>query len=90
VEWVKALWCVYASRSIVCGGPTHNHHTKNGGRGRKGDAATIVPLCENHHVMLHSEGARSMAQRYPDVNLDAAAAETERKWIAYSAGRKSA
>lgn len=30
-------------------GPSDNAHTVSGGKGRKADADTIVPLCRNHH-----------------------------------------
>lgn len=51
--WVKAQAC------IVCiaihpvfgfvSGHCHNAHTENGGKGRKADYTTIVPLCASHH-----------------------------------------
>jgi hypothetical protein len=49
------------------------------GMGRKADADQTVPLCRFHHRILHHIGTQSFEQRY-GVDLDALAAETERRW----------
>jgi hypothetical protein len=68
-------------------GATVAHHTENGGKGRKADARTLVPLCgtierwrlfeagstEGCHNELHRIGVRSFEARY-GVDLKAIAA----------------
>lgn len=48
VAWVRRQPCAW------CGvhGYSVNAHTENGGRGRKGDVASIVPLCASRGVTL--------------------------------------
>jgi hypothetical protein len=79
--FVKSLRCTVG---ICVGWPVEQAHTQNGGMGRKGDAASIVPMCFWHHKWLHSMGVESFRQRF-GVDLDAAAAETERRWQEYRA-----
>lgn len=53
VEWVKSLPCVgcatYWPIQPSPGWVSENAHTVTGGKGRKADADTIVPLCAAHH-----------------------------------------
>lgn len=71
VAWVKAQPCV------GCGArPSDNHHTKNGGFGRKGDYTTIVPLCRGCHRALHN--GRKPCLDWGDGSHLAAA--TEARW----------
>ncbi len=88
VEWVKALPCV------ACGvvGFSENAHVASGGAGRKADASQIVPLCSHDtpygsygcHRSLHNLGHKTFELR-KDVDLDAAAENTERLWQLRSA-----
>jgi hypothetical protein len=87
VEWVKSLPC------LICGrGPCDNAHTENGGMGRKGDAASIVPLCcmgmddphspgylRGHHGLLHQIGVATFESEYR-VDLKAEAARVAAAW----------
>ncbi len=85
VEWVKSQPCWITTP--ICSGEIHNHHTKNGGRGRKADAKTIVPLCEFHHRKLHDLGRRAFEELYGDyADLDWAAENTERRWQFFAEG----
>jgi hypothetical protein len=101
VEWVKQQPCVFCGLT-----PCENAHIETGGMGRKAHYTKVVPMCATSSEMMPAGGkiwrvririgchksydtwARQSMQG--QVDLDAAAAETERKWIAYSAGRKSA
>lgn len=54
VAWVKSLGCIVCLGIapvfyVATRGTSHNAHTANGGRGRKADYTTIVPLCASHH-----------------------------------------
>lgn len=91
VEFVKALPC------IVCGhGPCDNAHIETGGMGRKADYTKIVPLCsmpmdhpwspgypKGHHGEFHRVGRDSFVKSYVhhSIDLEKAAAETERLWL---------
>lgn len=77
VEWVKAQRCI--CRTTICEGPSENAHIKTGGTGRKADADQIVPLCHNHHVILHTEGVIWFQNLY-SIDLDAAARATADAW----------
>ena len=82
VLFVKTLPCV------GCGirGYSVNAHTKNEGKSRKGHYTTIVPLCcerlgaEGCHYLLDKELGREAFEKLAGVNLERAAAETERLW----------
>lgn len=74
--FVKALPCVVP----FCGPPCENHHIENGGTGRKSDYTKIAPLCLLHHEQCHHIGRQSFESVY-GINLEAAAAETERLWL---------
>lgn len=90
VAFVKALPCLVCRR-----GPCDNAHIETGGMGRKADYTKIVPLCsmgaddpfgpgypKGHHGFFHQIGRESFVTCYPKLALDleAAAAETERLW----------
>lgn len=56
VHWMQARPCV------ACGSkPSENAHVGAGGIGRKGDAATVVPLCASCHKVLHPCAAETEA-----------------------------
>jgi len=83
VAWVKEQPCA-VNGAVACGiifnrYPTENAHIKGGGGGRKSDARFIVPLCSAHHRWLHIHGKAKFEADY-HVDLDEAAAETERRW----------
>ena len=79
VAFVQSLPCVFGGQSSPCAGVIANHHTESGGRGRKADAETVVPLCTRHHLELHQAGATAMETVY-GVDLKAEAALTETRW----------
>jgi hypothetical protein len=86
VEWVKQQPCT------SCGlfrGSCENAHTRTGGAGRKADAVWVIPMCYWCHRNYHIVGKRFF-ERWAKVDLDAAAAECERKWQEHQAERKSA
>lgn len=96
VAFVKGLPCV------VCGiSPCDNAHIEGGGMGRKADYDKIVPLCRvpadhpfgpgysrGHHSRFHDVGVKTFAADYR-LDLPALAAETERKWQAHCAARRT-
>jgi hypothetical protein len=54
VLFVKGLGCLVCTAiapifGIVSAGESHNAHTSNEGKGRKGHYTTIIPLCASHH-----------------------------------------
>jgi hypothetical protein len=49
--------------------------------GRKADADTIAPLCNQHHGELHQHGAKTFEAQW-GVDLKATAAYIEAKWKA--------
>ena len=78
VEFVQQLPCI-ASHETRCPGPSQNHHTKNGGTSRKGDCETVVPLCFDHHIEVHSVGAKTFSVRHL-IDWQESAALTEYQW----------
>ena len=77
VRWVKAQPCV------SCGtedGNAHNHHTTNGGTGRKADYDTIVPLCPSCHHEHHTGVLRGTREWWAEQ-----ARLTEIRWTRYTA-----
>ena len=85
-EFVEGLPCIV--NSVICTAPSHNHHTKNGGMGRKADFDAIVPLCFDHHQEIHTTGAETFAQRYW-LNLRESARLTESLWQDHTNGELS-
>lgn len=91
VEFVKSLGCIYcASISPLFGRvsrifPIHNAHTENGGRGRKADYTTIIPLCTSHHRRYdeHLPPFDKANQSIRDA-MKNAAAEVQRRWLEFS------
>lgn len=71
VQWIKAMPCAACGHISADG--NHNHHTENGGMGRKAGYATIVPLCPYHHE------ASNLA-RLDHAALRRTAAAIERLW----------
>jgi hypothetical protein len=74
VEWVKQQPCEGCLYPL-----SENAHAATGGTGRKSDSRHILPLCSCCHRALHRLGKRTWQARWL-INLDAAAAETERRW----------
>jgi hypothetical protein len=92
IEWIKSLKCVVCESS-----PCENAHTQNGGMGRKGDADSVVPMCHDHHAMLHSLGRETFEDLFfidmDKLSLSQLAARIECRWQAYQESqpkRKSA
>lgn len=99
VAFVKALPCLYccavhplialawhpdAENRVY----SENAHTVTGGKGRKADADTIVPLCPTHHRMYDR---REKLLGNPEVRayLQSKAPEVEAMWRRECARRKS-
>lgn len=85
-EWVKSLACLGRLCGGRCEGAIDNAHTVNGGKGRKADADTIVPMCRAHHRLY--DGYKAPFDREPTRELmKSFAADVERAWQAkHSAG----
>jgi hypothetical protein len=58
VEWISLHGCLACAKA-----PCENHHTANGGKGRKGPYTSIVPLCLVHHAECH-HGVKSFEAKY--------------------------
>jgi len=91
VAFVKSLGCVYCTAlspffGLATAGRSDNAHTVSGGKGRKADYTTIIPLCRNHHRMYDEHRGPLANQTVRDV-MKSAAAEVERMWLAHSLGR---
>lgn len=88
VEWFKGRLCAvrrcYEHLPAHHEGPTECAHAKGGGAGRKGGAATILPLCQGHHRTLHNVGVKTFERVY-GIDLLKTAAEYERDWQAHLA-----
>lgn len=74
VLWVQALPSVVSGET-----PCVNAHVRNGGAGRKADYRWIVPLTDQEHQNYHVVGKRFF-EKWAKVDLDAAAADVERRW----------
>lgn len=83
VEWVKAQACVMCSHlEVATVQPCHNAHTVSGGKGRKADANTIIPLCPEHHRQY--DDYIEPFDRYGVRDFFRAKADdTERRWQAF-------
>lgn len=80
-EFVRALSC----RVVLCVlGPIEQVHAAGGGVGRKADASLILPLCRDHHRLLHTMGVKSF-ERVFNINLREQASITERLWASHVA-----
>ena len=75
VEWVKREPSAASDKR-----PCVNAHIRNGGAGRKADYRYIVPLTDEEHIELHAYGKTWFEDRY-GIDLEKAAAETERLWL---------
>lgn len=53
-RWVGLLPCVCCGSEGTEDRPNANHHTENGGQGRKADYHTIVSLCHTCHHLHHT------------------------------------
>jgi hypothetical protein len=78
--WVRSLPCCIKD----CPNPSANVHVspenEPSGMGRKGDYCYIVPMCNFHHIQLHTLGQRSFNDLHrTDVALVAVA--THVKWL---------
>jgi len=52
-----------------CGSPSIAHHVLPGGTGLKGSDFGTIPLCPEHHGILHQIGAKTFAKRH-DLNYE--------------------
>lgn len=81
VRFVASLPCL--AHSPICHGEIHNHHTKNGGMGKKAPASSVVPLCAVHHAAIHTMGRATFAFLY-DLDLERESARVEAMWQSFS------
>ncbi len=91
VIWIQQQPCVWCGRT-----PSENAHTVTGGRGRREDAASIVPLCKGwndergiFHMGCHAKYDLHMAPFNTEearAQVRACAAEIERLWQINIAG----
>ncbi|HEV8448629.1 MAG TPA: hypothetical protein VGQ44_17485 [Gemmatimonadaceae bacterium] len=79
VRWIKEQDCWWCGRAATEEMPSDNAHTVNGGKSRKADFYTILPLCRAHHRAydkyeppFHSATLRRIAFQ--------AAAQVESQW----------
>lgn len=64
--WLRAHGCLGCARAGTEDRPHHLHHTANGGKGRKADASTLVPLCWGCHWLLHQHGPETFERAHAD------------------------
>jgi hypothetical protein len=79
VLWVQSLPCCRCGRR-----PSDNAHTENGGRGRKGDATVIAPLCRPCH-RAYDEHRAPFDQSEARERVRVHAAVTAAQWDAMGA-----
>lgn len=79
-KWVKTLRCIVTLRYGTEDDPIDNVHIETGGVSRKADADKVVPMLRSKHRELHKIGQETFARKYPWVDLEAEAAEVERRW----------
>lgn len=75
VAWVTSQPCIACHRT-ACDG----HHITVKGMGIKADYDQIIPLCRSHHSAIHAHGSKTFAALV-GVDLEACAADTERRWL---------
>ena len=82
VAWIRDQPCV-AGHS----GPCENSHLRSrSGAGRKGDAATVVPMCKPCHNLYPKRSA--WAAKYPELTddtLNVIASATDHLWTLHNA-----
>lgn len=61
VAFVKTLPCIACRTTSAV---RQNHHTRSGGKGRRSDYTTIVPLCHGCHERVHRAGPSSVERRF--------------------------
>jgi hypothetical protein len=65
-KWLRDHPCLGCACSGSDDYPHHLHHTANGGKGRKADASTLVPLCYGCHWLLHQHGPETFQRAHAD------------------------
>lgn len=72
---------------LLCGStPSQNAHVETGGKGRKADASTVIPLCAACHMEHHTQGFVTMkigdeaGRVIPKEELLACAAFLDQQW----------
>lgn len=61
IAFVKTLPCIACRTTSAV---RQNHHTRSGGKGRRADYLTIVPLCHGCHERVHRAGPSSLERRF--------------------------
>lgn len=79
-KWVKTLRCIVTLRYGTEDDPIDNVHIETGGISRKADADKVVPMLRSKHRELHKIGQETFARKYPWVDLEKSAEETEKSW----------
>lgn len=85
VAWVKRQPCVWCG----VGGENENAHTVNGGKSRKGDYTTIVPLCRTHHCAFDEHRDPFDSQFVRDFATVVMTDFTESRWQEYLAAQST-
>lgn len=65
IRFVKTLPCIACG---ITGEMVHAHHVKSKGSGGDDVAENLIPLCFEHHRMVHDVGLLMMSSRFPSVN----------------------
>lgn len=86
-RWIKDLPCwtclaLSPFLGLASAGRSHNAHTVSGGKGRKADHDTIVPLCAAHHRRYDEHKAPFDTEVARQAIKDAAP-EVHRLWLAH-------
>ena len=73
LDFVRQQLCIICGRS-----PVEAHHVKTIGSG--GDDTFAVPLCIEHHCIIHTIGIKSFQKKY-DVNIYEQLFMIAKSWI---------
>lgn len=87
VRWVQTQPCCVAAYFAVHRDLVDNVHIETGGAGRKADANTVVPMCRDHHRLLHQMGRAAFEKRY-NIDLGKLAQRTQARWLAFSGAQE--
>jgi hypothetical protein len=62
IELIRTLPC------LACGiTPCDAHHVKTRGAGGQDTADNLMPLCREHHTLLHTIGYGRMTKKFPVI-----------------------
>ena len=61
INFIKSLSCHVCNRK-----PVDVHHWRSKGAGGTNSLDNLCPLCRQHHVEFHSQGAKTFYNKYKD------------------------